>query len=64
MEISKLYKQGGSVVVAVPVAIRKKAGIGAGDSLVMLWNENIKRITLQKLVLGEKIGGDKENGKE
>lgn len=56
MEISKLYKQGGSVVVAIPIAVRRKAKIEAGDSLVISWNENVKRITLQKLVLGKGMG--------
>lgn len=63
MEISKLYKQGGSVVVAVPVAIRKKANVQAGDSLIMLWNENVNRITMQKLVLGKEIKEGGEVGK-
>jgi len=64
MEISKLYKQGGSVVVAVPVAIRKMAGIGPGDSLVIAWNENVKRITLQKLVLGKEIISEGKKNEE
>lgn len=61
MEVSKLYRHGGSVVMVVPAELRKALDWHKGDCVVLQEQLDKKSLIVKKIVTGTVKGGTIED---
>lgn len=64
MEVSKLYRHGGSVVCVIPCELRKELGWEHGDCVVVQKVEGKETLTMKRIAKVTFIGGEIENEEE
>jgi len=64
MEVSKLYKHGGSVVAVVPASLRKELGWEHGDCVVIQKVEGKNTLTMKRIAKVTFVGGEIKDEEE